>query len=94
MAIKIDRYTIYQALSELSDDKLKDVFQFIRFLQFTEQSSSAAQRTLKERLAADYDLLAANYDELADELADETWLPAENEALQHIEGTSDEDSSR
>jgi len=39
----------------------------------------------EERLARDYDALAAMYDELAVELADEVWLPRENEALLHTE---------
>ncbi len=96
MAVKIDRRMVYYALSQLSDDKLSDVFQFIRFLQFTEQtdvspihySNSLSSQTLKEKLAADYELLAASYDELAGELADETWLTSENEALQYTEGTT------
>jgi len=37
------------------------------------------QRRIQERLARDYDELAAMYDELATELADEVWLPLENE---------------
>jgi len=43
------------------------------------------QRRIQERLARDYDELAAMYDELATELADEVWLPLENEALLHTE---------
>jgi len=39
------------------------------------------QQSLKEKLARNYEQLAADYDELATELADEAWLPAENEAL-------------
>ncbi len=97
MAVKIDRYTIYQALAQLSDDKLEDVFRFIRFLQFTEQSSydyeASSYQTLREKLATDYDILAASYAEIADELTDELWLAAENEALQHTEGTTDDHQS-
>jgi hypothetical protein len=37
------------------------------------------------QLAADYDKLATIYDELAAELADEVWLPLENEALLQLE---------
>ncbi len=102
MAVKIDRRMVYYALSQLSDDKLSDVFQFIRFLQFTEQAGvspihyadSPLSQTLKEKLAADYELLAASYDELADELADEIWLAPENEALQHTEGTTGGNQTR
>lgn len=35
----------------------------------------------QEQLAKDYDELAAIYFELATELADEIWIPLENEAL-------------
>ena len=43
------------------------------------------QRRIQEQLAHDYEALAAMYDELAAELADEVWLPLENEALLHTE---------
>jgi len=43
------------------------------------------RRRLQKQLAHDYDALAAMYAELADELADEVWLPAENAALLQTE---------
>lgn len=43
------------------------------------------RRKLQKQLAQEYDDLAAMYSELADELADEVWLPAENAALLQIE---------
>ena len=48
---------------------------------------TASIRKYKEekQLAADYDQLATIYDELAAELADEVWLPLENEALLQLE---------
>lgn len=47
--------------------------------------AKSQQRQIQEQLARDYDELAAMYDELADELADKIWLPAENEALLQTE---------
>ena len=49
------------------------------------QIQAVHRHSLQEQLARDYDGLAALYDELAGELADETWLPLENEALLHTE---------
>ncbi len=49
------------------------------------QTGAAAVPSLHERVAQDYDALAAMYDELADELADEVWMPAENAALLQTE---------
>ena len=43
------------------------------------------RRRIQERLARGYDELAAMYDDLAAELADEVWLPLENEALLRTE---------
>lgn len=43
------------------------------------------RRRLQQQLAQEYDALAAMYSELADELADEVWLPAENAALLQTE---------
>ena len=50
-----------------------------------EYSQSLQTHQIREQLAQDYDALAAMYDELADELADEVWLPLENEALSRTE---------
>jgi hypothetical protein len=50
---------------------------YIEFLRFR----ALQAHTVQERLARDYDELTAHYDELASELADEVWLPLENEAL-------------
>ncbi|MBM4456456.1 MAG: hypothetical protein FJ011_01620 [Chloroflexi bacterium] len=47
--------------------------------------TAARRRALQQKLAKDYDALAAMYSELADELADEVWLPAENAALLRTE---------
>lgn len=47
--------------------------------------SLVRQRSREEQLAKDYDNLADLYDELAAALADEVWLPLENEALLHTE---------
>ncbi len=44
---------------------------------------------VQEQLARDYDELAAIYPELAADLADELWLPAENEVLLQIEKDAD-----
>jgi glycine cleavage system regulatory protein len=43
------------------------------------------QHRIQVRLARDYDELATMYNELATELADEVWLPLENQALLHTE---------
>ncbi len=43
------------------------------------------RRKLQTQLEQEYEDLAAMYDELAAELADETWLPLENETLLHFE---------
>ena len=44
-------------------------------------TATIRQHADSQQLAADYDKLATIYDELAAELADEVWLPLENEAL-------------
>lgn len=40
------------------------------------------RRKMREQLARQYEELAAMWDELAEDLASEKWLPVENEALQ------------
>ena len=39
------------------------------------------KRKRRDQLAAEYEELAAIWKELAEDIADEKWLPAENEAL-------------
>lgn len=48
-------------------------------------TATLRQHPDRSQLAADYDKLAIIYDELAAELADEVWLPLENEALLQLE---------
>lgn len=43
--------------------------------------TSLRQHRVQQQLADDYDQLALLYSELSSELADEDWLPLENEAL-------------
>lgn len=43
------------------------------------------RRRMREQLVVQYDELAAMWDELAEDLADERWLPVENEALLQFE---------
>ncbi len=50
--------------------------------------AAAHRRAQQPQLARDYDALAAMYSELANELADEAWLPAENAALLRVEQES------
>jgi len=80
-----DTATLAQRVCEqaqaLPEDSLLELAKYIEFLRFKSQEA----RSLKERLARDYDELADHYDELAAELADEVWIPLENEALLRIE---------
>lgn len=80
-----DTATLAQRVCEqaqaLPEDSLLELAKYIEFLCFRSQKA----HSLKERLARDYDELAEQYDELAAELADEVWLPLENEALLRIE---------
>lgn len=43
------------------------------------------RRRMREQLVVQYYELAAMWDELAEDLADERWLPVENEALLQFE---------
>jgi hypothetical protein len=72
---------ICEQAQALPEDYLLELVRYIEFLQFRAQKA----RPLQERLASDYDELADHYDELAAELADEIWLPLENEALLRVE---------
>ena len=94
----VERDTLHQAIDKLPDNSLGELAQFVEFLQFKRQhdrqigaqvqleySQSLQTHQIREQLAQDYDALAAMYDELADELADEVWLPLENEALSRTE---------
>lgn len=45
------------------------------------------KRKLREQLGRQYQELAAMWDELVEDLADEKWLPVENEALAQFEKT-------
>jgi hypothetical protein len=76
---------IVQLLDNLPPESLSEVRQFLDFLRFKAQT----HHPLQEQLARDYDDLAALYAELATELADEMWLPVENEALLHTERGGD-----
>ena len=67
-----------QGLPEMSLLELERYVEFLRF-------KAGKSLTLQEQLASDYDELAASYDELAAELADEVWLPLDNEALLRAE---------
>lgn len=100
--IAVDRDILHQLIDELPDDALAELARFVEFLQFSRQhdkqarldaqihySQSIPSRQLREQLARDYDELAAMYNELASELADEVWLPLENEALSRTEGLTD-----
>ena len=98
----IDRNGLHQTIDELPDDILTDLAWFVEFLQFKRQrveqtdtdalarySQSMPSHQLREQLARDYDELAAMYEELAEELADEIWLPLENEALSRTESLNE-----
>jgi hypothetical protein len=98
MSIAVERDALHHAIDELPDDTLIELSKFIEFLQSRRQregqtgadvqieySQSLPSHQIRERLAQDYDELAAMYDELAGELADEAWLPLENEALARTE---------
>jgi hypothetical protein len=72
---------IYEQAQALPEDSLIELARYVEFLRFKAQKALS----LQEQLAKDYDELAAHYDELAAELADDIWLPLENEALAGIE---------
>jgi len=72
---------IYEQAQTLPEESLLDLATYVEFLRFKAQKAQPVQ----ERLARDYDELATLYDELAAELADEVWLPLENEALLRVE---------
>ena len=72
---------ICEQAQTLPEDSLLELAKYVEFLRFKAQRAEP----LQDRLARDYDELAALYDELAAELADEVWLPLENEALLRIE---------
>ena len=76
---------IMRMLDSLPPESLSEVQQFLDFLCFKAQ----IRHPFQEQLARDYDDLAALYAELATELADEVWLPVENEAMLHIERDRD-----
>jgi len=76
---------ICEQAQTLPEDSLLELARYIEFLRFKAQKAEP----LQERLARDYDELTALYDELAAELADEIWLPLENEALLRIEKDMD-----
>ena len=48
------------------------------------------KRPLRDQLAQQYEQLAAMWNELADDIAEEEWLAVENEALRHFEKSLDE----
>jgi hypothetical protein len=72
---------IYEQAQTLPEASLLELARYVEFLVFKAQQSLSVQ----EKLARDYDELAEQYEELAAELADETWLPLENEALSTTE---------
>ncbi|MBX7234636.1 MAG: hypothetical protein K1X65_09650 [Caldilineales bacterium] len=51
-----------------------------------DEARAMPSHLVRDRLAHDYDILASMYAELADELADEVWVPVENAALLQTEG--------
>ncbi len=70
--------------------EIQDVQPGVNLDSFVQQAvrayiTAVRPRALQQQLARDYDALAVMYSELADELADETWLPAENAALLRTE---------
>ncbi|MBN1138762.1 MAG: hypothetical protein JXM73_19415 [Anaerolineae bacterium] len=72
---------ICEQARQLPETSLLELERYIEFLQFQVDR----HQSLKERLARDYDKLAASYEELAGELSDEVWMLAENEALYRVE---------
>jgi uncharacterized membrane-anchored protein YhcB (DUF1043 family) len=76
---------IFEDARALPEDSLLQLARYAEIL----RSRTEKARSLRERLARDYDELAAHYDEIAAELADEVWLPLENEALLHTERDTD-----
>jgi hypothetical protein len=48
-----------------------------------------SQKIHREQLAREYEELAVAWEELAHDIADEKWLPVENEALLHFENSFD-----
>ena len=75
---------IYEQAQALPEESLLELARYVEFLTFKAQKSLS----LQEKLARDYDELAEQYEELAAELADETWLPLENEALAAAENSA------
>ena len=79
--IELPSDLVAQINTVLSDMSLENfVYQAIKVYADTMRNHQE-----EAQLAADYDQLANIYDELAEELADETWLPLENEALLRTE---------
>ncbi len=76
---------IYEEAQDLPEASLLELARYVAFLRF----KAKAHHPLQEQLASDYDSLATLYGELATELADEVWLPAENEALLRAERDRD-----
>lgn len=68
---------ICERARDLSPESLLELARFVDYLYFKAKSPDA----LEERLARDYEELALMYEELKEELADEVWLPLENESL-------------
>lgn len=68
---------IYEQAQALPEESLLELARYVEFLVY----KAGKSLSLQERLARDYGELAEHYEELAAELADETWLPLENEAL-------------
>jgi hypothetical protein len=67
---------------DLPEESLLELARFIDYLRF----KTRTQELHRERLATDYAELSSMYEELREELADEIWLPLENEALLKAEG--------
>jgi len=76
---------ICEQTRRLPETSLLELERYIEFLEF----KTERRHLLRERLAKDYDELAASYEELAGELSDEVWSPAENEALYHTDQDTD-----
>ena len=79
--IELPAHLVAEIEAVLADRDIESfVYQAIRTY-----TATIRQRPDTSQLAADYDKLATIYDELAAELADEVWLPLENEALLQLE---------
>lgn len=79
--IELPSDLVAQINTVLSDTSIENfVYQAIKTY-----TDTMRRRQEETQLAADYDQLAIIYDELAEELADEVWLPLENEALLRLE---------